>query len=104
MTDDEQPSLSEILRQIEITLQEPLDFTSTDPDTTQINVRVLTAAATYFNVLALREFGGRPGAVREPGLVEQVVAAAFQTLQPCCCLDSQTPSRLNGSTVRWFTV
>jgi len=40
---------------------------------------VLTAAATYFNVLALQEFGGRPGAAREPGLVEQVVGAAFQT-------------------------
>ena len=68
MTDDERPALSEILRQIEIILQTPLDFTSTDPDTTQIKVRVLTAAATYFNVLALREFGGRPGAVDgQPG-------------------------------------
>jgi len=73
MSDDERSSLAELLRQIEIVLQEPLDFTSTDPDTTRIKVRVLTAAATYFNVLALQHFGGRPGAVREAGLVEQVV-------------------------------
>jgi death-on-curing protein len=29
--------------------------------------------------LALTEYGGRVGAERQPGLVEQVVAAAFQT-------------------------
>jgi death on curing protein len=79
MSDEKRPSLSELLQQVEILLQEPLDFTSTDPDTTQIKVRVLTAAATYFNVLALQNFGGRPGAIRQAGLVEQVVAAAFQT-------------------------
>ncbi len=80
MSAEKQPSLAELLAQVEVLLQEPLDFTSTDPDTTQIKVRVLTAAATYFNVLALQTFGGRAGAVRQAGLVEQVVAAAFQTL------------------------
>jgi death-on-curing protein len=76
----EQPSLiTDLLHQIEIALGEPLDFASTDPATILTKVRVLTAAATYFNVLALQEFGGRSGAAREPGIVEQVVSAAFQT-------------------------
>jgi death-on-curing protein len=79
MHDDAESSLTDLLDQIEFLLQVPLDFTGTDPDTTQTKVRVLTAAATYFNTLALRDYGGRPGAVRQPGLVEQVVAAAFQT-------------------------
>jgi len=42
-------------------------------------VRVLTAAASYFNTLAVAEFGGRQGKERQTGLVEQVIAAAFQT-------------------------
>jgi prophage maintenance system killer protein len=44
-------------------------------------VRLLSAAAVYFNVLAVTEFGGRSGPVRQAGLIEQVVAAAFQTFQ-----------------------
>ena len=79
MNNDERPSLPELLAQVEVLLQEPLDFTSTDSATTQSKVRILTAAATYFNVLAVARYGGRPGAVRERGLVEQVVGAAFQT-------------------------
>jgi len=35
--------------------------------------------ATYLNTLAVGEFGGRLGKVRQEGLVEQVVGAAFQT-------------------------
>lgn len=76
MADEQPSSVAELLHQIEIALQEPLDFASTTPDATETKVRVLTAAATYFNVLALQEFGGRPGAVREPGLVEQVVVVS----------------------------
>ncbi|MHB8578207.1 MAG: type II toxin-antitoxin system death-on-curing family toxin, partial [Dehalococcoidia bacterium] len=69
----------ELLAQIEIILSEPLDFTSTDPDSTHRKVRILTAAATYFNILAIQTFGGRAGAERQAALVEQVVGAAFQT-------------------------
>ncbi|MGE3600464.1 MAG: Fic family protein [Dehalococcoidia bacterium] len=60
-------------------LQQPIDFTSTDTESTLTKVRLLSAAATYFNLLAVSEFGGRGRPVRGVGLVEQVVGAAFQT-------------------------
>ena len=41
-----------------------LDLSSTDPATTLAKVRLLTAAATYFNTIAVAEFGGRLGPVR----------------------------------------
>lgn len=74
-----QDPLSEILSQLRFLLQQPVDFTRTDPEATEAKVRLLTAAATYFNVMAVTEFGGRQGLARDPRLVEQVVAAAFQT-------------------------
>ncbi|HZS91382.1 MAG TPA: Fic family protein [Chloroflexota bacterium] len=79
MHDEAPPELSDLLDQIAFFLAQPLDFTSTDPETTETKVRILTAAAFYFNMLSVREFGGRLGAPRDHGLVEQVVAAAFQT-------------------------
>ncbi|MGH2351078.1 MAG: type II toxin-antitoxin system death-on-curing family toxin, partial [Chloroflexota bacterium] len=60
---------------------EPIDFNLTDTEVSLAKVRLLTAAATYFNTLAVSDFGGRVGPAREPGLVEQVIAAAFQTYQ-----------------------
>jgi len=73
------PSLEDLLAQLHLALSEPVNFRNTDPATTQAKVRLLTAAATYFNLLALTDFGGRVDPAREAGLVEQVVAAAFQT-------------------------
>lgn len=58
---------------------EALDFSSTDPATTLAKVRLLTAAATYFNTIAVAEFGGRLGPLRAPGMLEGVIGAAFQT-------------------------
>jgi death-on-curing protein len=81
MTDDPQPSLRDLLRRLEIILAEPVDFTQTDTVTTLAKVRLLTAAATYFNILAVTDFGGRSGAVRAEGLVEHAVGAAFQTFE-----------------------
>lgn len=52
---------------------------SNDPDATLATVRLLTAAATYFNTLAVAEFGGRSGPLRAPGLLEGVIGAAFQS-------------------------
>lgn len=72
-------AFADLLGRLEVLLQEPLDFGQTDPETTVRKVRLLAAVATYFNTLALSDFGGRAGAERQPGLVEQVVAAAFQT-------------------------
>lgn len=73
------PDPTALLDSIRFLLAQPLDFTRTDTDATIAKVRIFTAAAYYFNVLAVDEFGGRPGAPRAHGLVEQVVAAAFQT-------------------------
>ena len=75
MTDDAHPSLQELLRRLEIVLSEPVDFTMTHTATTLARVRLLTAAATYFNILSVTDFGGRSGAVRVEGLVEHAVAA-----------------------------
>jgi prophage maintenance system killer protein len=81
MTEHDNPALSNLLARLHWRLAEAVDFTRTDPETTAARVRLLSAAAIYFNVLAVTEFGGRPGPVRQQGLVEQVVAAAFQTFQ-----------------------
>ena len=75
MADATDPVLADILRQIDFHPTHPLDFRRASPEV----VGVLTAAATYFNTLAVAQFGGRQGKVRQEGLVEQVVAAAFQT-------------------------
>lgn len=69
------PFLADLLHQIDFHLTDPLDFQRGSIDV----VRVLSAAAVYFNTLAVAEFGGRQGKVRQKGLVEQVVGAAFQT-------------------------
>ena len=79
MPEDHAPPVSGLLNRLRITLQEPIDFTRTDTETTVAKVRILAAAATYLNIIAIGEFGGRFGAVRAPGLVEHVIGAAFQT-------------------------
>lgn len=79
MDDAAHRALVEVLQRLQLLLLEPVDFTKTDSETTLAKVRLLSAAATYFNVLAISEFGGRLGPVRQEGLVEHVVGAAFQT-------------------------
>jgi len=79
MPDNGQTSLEKILDRIQFALREPIDFTTTDTATTLAKVRLLTAAATYFNTLAVTDFGGRLGPARDEGMVEQGIAAAFQT-------------------------
>jgi len=66
---------------LDIAAAEQLDWTRTDPETIATKVRLLTAIAAYFNVLSLTDFGGRVAPARDPRLVEQVIAAAFQTFQ-----------------------
>jgi len=70
------PLLSEFSK-LDIAAAEHLDWMQTDPETTETKVRLLTAIASYFNVLALTDFGGRVAPARDPRLVEQVIAAAF---------------------------
>src|SRR5438046_2681482 len=79
MSDDPDPSLAELVERICFVLQEPVDFRRTDTDTTLTKVRLLTAAAIYFNTLAVGDFGGRVGPLRARGLLEQAIGAAFQS-------------------------
>jgi len=72
------PLLAE-LAHLDVDAANTLDWTQTDPETTETKVRLLTAVASYFNVLALTDFGGRLAPARDARLVEQVVGAAFQT-------------------------
>ena len=73
--------LEQLLARITVTLQQPIDFAHTDTETTLVKIRLLSAVAVYYNVLAVADFGGRVGPVRGEGLVEQAVAAAFQTFE-----------------------
>jgi prophage maintenance system killer protein len=79
MTEHDDPSVARLLARLRFDLRQAVDFTRSDSETTRAKVRLLTAAARYFNILAVTEFGGRSGRERAEGLVEQVVAAAFQT-------------------------
>lgn len=69
------------LTKLDIAAAEQLDWTQTDPETTETKVRLLTHIASYFNVLSLTDFGGRVAPARDQRLVEQVVGAAFQTFE-----------------------
>jgi death on curing protein len=72
-------ALADLLDRLQVILGQPLDFTATNTRTTLAKVRLLTAAALYFNVMSVTDFGGRGGRVRDDALVEQVIGAAFQT-------------------------
>ena len=77
MTEFSYDEVANLFSRLRFQLAQAIDFSRTDSATTAAKVRVLSAAAVYFNVLAVTEFGGRPGPLRPSGLVEQVVAAAF---------------------------
>lgn len=78
---EDRDNLEAVLGRIKIVLQQPIDFARTDTETTLVKIRLLAAAATYFNILAVSDYGGRIGPVRAEGLVEQAIAAAFQTFE-----------------------
>jgi death-on-curing protein len=73
--------IEEILHRVRLYLNEAVDFRRTDTAPSLTKVRLLTVAATYINVLAVDEFGGRAGSIRSPGLVEHAIGAAFQTYE-----------------------
>jgi len=79
MADEPSASLAALLQHLEVLLSQPLDFHATDTETTLRKVRLLVAAATYFNVLAITDYAGRLGPAREEGLVEHAIGAALQT-------------------------
>jgi prophage maintenance system killer protein len=71
--------LPEFLGRLRVLPVDPALFARTDTEASVAKVRHLAAAATYLNAAAVQTFGGRLGPMRERGLVEQVVGAAFQT-------------------------
>lgn len=81
MVEDDRPDLPllAVLHRIRLSPDERAVFARSDTAATLEQVRVLTAAAVYFNALAVDDFGGRLGPIRGRGLVEQVIGAAFQT-------------------------
>ena len=70
MTDDPGAPLLGVLHSFPLSSRDRASFARTDTGSTLDNVRVLTAAAIYFNSLAVGDFGGRLGAIRGRGLVE----------------------------------
>lgn len=79
MPDADDSSLFEIFALVDIHPIEPVNFLLTDTKTTGTKVRLLSTAAKYFNVIVITAHGGRSGVIRQEGLVDQVVASAFQT-------------------------
>jgi len=74
-----QADAEQLLREIDALLREGVDFVSPDSDTTVRNVKLLAGAAYYMNIALLEQYGGHPGEDRGRELVEQIVAAAFQS-------------------------
>jgi death on curing protein len=70
---------SRLLSTLRLVAQEPYDISKTDLETTLWKVRLLTVASQYLNVYALAKVGGHPGENRGSDLLEQIVAAPFQT-------------------------
>lgn len=75
--DDEVHPLSMILQRLDLLQDEYIDFSEAGDPLPQVTY--LTISAMYLNIVGVLEFGGRSGAVRQEGLVEQIVASAFQT-------------------------
>lgn len=69
----------QLLTQIDALLQVGVDLLSADPETTRKNIRLLAAAASFLNIWLLERYGGHPGEDRGADLLEQIVAAPFQT-------------------------
>ncbi len=74
-----QRRIQTLLERLPPTPQERILALRSDPDVIALVVELLVAAAYWFNATAVEDFGGRLGPARDRGLVEQVVAAAFQT-------------------------
>jgi hypothetical protein len=70
--------LGELLNLLQFSPEEERIFARFDAAATLKKVEVIAAAAIFLNLYAVDEFGGRLGAIRARGLVEQVVGAAFQ--------------------------
>jgi hypothetical protein len=56
-------SVHDLRARLRFLLAQPVDFRDNDTAATVAKVRILTAAATYLNLLAVTEHGGRHGLV-----------------------------------------
>ncbi len=72
MGDDDDAALSDMLRHLDVA--SPHDLQEGSPEVVQF----LSEIAAVLNTLAVSDFGGRIGAVRQEGLVEHVIGAALQ--------------------------
>lgn len=79
MNEADDPSPPELFGRVRLMPAERREFLRTDTEATLGKVRLLTAAAVYFNATAVVDYGGRLGPTRGMALVEQVIGAAFQT-------------------------
>lgn len=79
MSDAPDPPITDLVRKLRVFPVDRAIFARTDSEASLAKVQHLASAAIYFNAVAVETFGGRLGPVRERGLVEQVVAATFQT-------------------------
>lgn len=77
--DKEEEYLYEVLEEMLDLFPASLDVASDCPEAVPEIVETLTIVAICTNMLAVRDFGGRVSPARSNSLVEQVVAAAFQT-------------------------
>lgn len=80
MVREEGQSLEAILQELLRLFSGSLDFARDSDEALPEIVSTLTAVATSINLLSISRFGRRRGPERSTGLVEQVVAAAFQTV------------------------
>lgn len=71
--------IDRLLGQTDALLWEGIDFARTDLDTTLRKIHLLRAAAELIDIRAVELLGGRRGPTRSPGILEQVIAVAFQT-------------------------
>jgi prophage maintenance system killer protein len=79
VTNDNASSIWSLLDRLQLSPVERAHFLRSDPASIRATVDILIAAACYFDAHGVAEYGGRGGAVRDRRLVEQVLAAAFQT-------------------------
>lgn len=67
------------IHKIDADISGGINFSQRDTETTLGNIEHLVQAAHILNMLSIADFGGKQGAERGEGLVEQVIAAAFQS-------------------------
>jgi len=79
MTDSRDFSTPFLLGWTRVTELERQLLTRSDVEAMADKVHLLTSTAIQMNAFVVAKYGGHGGSVRAPGLVEQVIAAAFQT-------------------------